>query len=756
MTNFIKKHKQFSITATLTLIALLVFGAFQLADYIRDGDKSRAELLKERADKYFVTMDYRNAVNFYNMALEADPAFEEIYIILHDYYIGDGNRLAAWEILVRAVENTDSERLRLMLADADYIVVFESEELKSFVFRRLNLEADDELWRSDLDIFLELHWRHTFGDLSQLRHFRNISTLWANGLGISDVTIFTQFTELRELNLDNNKITDISPLASLPNLEQLSFSHNLVSDLSPLKDFKALNYVLLSFNPFLRIDSEAIAHIEKILGLPTVELQDDDDFYVWDLNDDIRQSLLNTYSQNFYIPNSWLEHVDFITIYPSGEMTASTDLRDLKRLPNLNHLYFNNIIFDDFSVLDGLDIKGIGFYNCKITDTLPLSEFKNLHNINFYNCEIIRLTLDDLPLLYSFSIENSDVQLLELSNLPNLNHAFFNSGVFANISPPTGLDSLTMLDLYIDDEHMLSQLSVFTEVIRIQIFADFTIEPSHVAKFGKLTELSLSGSSAGNLSFLSSLPNLRSLTLSTYDVYNSYALSTLPALPNLETLNIFGTAIGAYEKIPDLIGFTNLKTLHLNINRVTDLSPLAGLANLTSLELYGDWYDSTGQGVFVDFAPLSGLTRLTSLEIYMAIFDLSPLAGLINLTSLKLNGDWYDSTGRGVFVDLAPLFGLTRLTSLEIYNMAIFDLSPLSALIDLTHLALINGFIEDISPLAGLVNLIYLGLSRNAISDFSPLAGLTNLLRLDVWGNPGENDLDSIQHILDNLEYWLY
>ena len=70
--------------------------------------------------------------------------------------------------------------------------------------------------------------------------------------------------------------------------------------------------------------------------------------------------------------------------------------------------------------------------------------------------------------------------------------------------------------------------------------------------------------------------------------------------------------------------------LPLTMHKISDLSPLAGLTNLTELYL--------SYNKISDLAPLAGLTNLSRLELRdNNISDLTPLVGLTNLGMLYLN-----------------------------------------------------------------------------------------------------------------------
>ena len=197
--------------------------------------------------------------------------------------------------------------------------------------------------------------------------------------------------------------------------------------------------------------------------------------------------------------------------------------------------------------------------------------------------------------------------------------------------------------------------------------------------------------------------------------------NTLPisALASITTLHIEGKSIGSL-KIEDFNGLTNLKTLRLTQDTISDISSLSGLTKLTTLHL--------SSNSIVDLSPLSGLTKLTWLVLNgNSIVDLSPLSGLTKLTYLSLRANSIS--------DPSPLSGLTKLTYLNLEQNSISDISSLSGLTKLESLVLSGNSISNISHLSGLTELEFLGLGRNSISDISHLSGLTKLTRLNLRAN---------------------
>ena len=177
--------------------------------------------------------------------------------------------------------------------------------------------------------------------------------------------------------------------------------------------------------------------------------------------------------------------------------------------------------------------------------------------------------------------------------------------------------------------------------------------------------------------------------------------------PNLRAAveTALGKASGATITAADMATLTRLEAPNANIS---DLTGLEHATSLTRLGLGGE---------------IVGSKDVNS----NTISDLSPLAGLTNLTSLDL---WGNNVS-----DISATEGLTNLTSLYFGINNISDISPVADLTNLINLGLEGNNISDISPVAGLTNLTWLNLGTNSILDVSALAGLTQLTTLYLWGN---------------------
>jgi len=208
---------------------------------------------------------------------------------------------------------------------------------------------------------------------------------------------------------------------------------------------------------------------------------------------------------------------------------------------------------------------------------------------------------------------------------------------------------------------------------------------------------------------------------------------------------------------------TRIAAFELGGSRVTDFSPLAGLAALRELGLWGTKVRlSTLSGLTglrrlylsgvgaSDVSALSTLTNLTRLDLQSnSITELRPLRSLTRLTELWLGneyrcpgyeGDCYGARGQhrwtwvghNAFTDLAPLTSLTNLQRLDLTHTNLSGVSALAGLTSLTSLGLGSNQIRDISPLANLVNLESLYLNGNRITSVSALSRLTNLYEVNL------------------------
>ena len=145
--------------------------------------------------------------------------------------------------------------------------------------------------------------------------------------------------------------------------------------------------------------------------------------------------------------------------------------------------------------------------------------------------------------------------------------------------------------------------------------------------------------------------------------------------PNLRAAieDTLGKGAGAPITQTEMATLTELRAPNADIS---DLTGLEAAVNIQRLYLGRE--DVLAEGRFInsnsisDLTPLAGLTQLTVLDLNRnAISDISALSGLTNLVVLWLGGN--------VITDISALSGLTNLVVLWLWDNNISDISPLVA-----------------------------------------------------------------------------
>ena len=192
---------------------------------------------------------------------------------------------------------------------------------------------------------------------------------------------------------------------------------------------------------------------------------------------------------------------------------------------------------------------------------------------------------------------------------------------------------------------------------------------------------------------------------------------SVSALPSVErakavALRLEELNLGFDGNITPTIENGVVTKLELNIDRVTDISPIRAFVGLKSLTCLGS---DAFKGQFVEGVRSTGYEqgRISIKSVGKSRFvDLSPVRGL-PLTSLScVNCNVYD---------LTPLKGM-KLKSLHLGSTPVFDLSPLKGM-PLEDLDFSFTKVSDISPLEGM-RLTRVGFEATDVSVLSPLKGM--------------------------------
>ena len=283
-------------------------------------------------------------------------------------------------------------------------------------------------------------------------------------------------------------------------------------------------------------------------------------------------------------------------------------------------------------------------------------------------------------------------------------------GTYVNIR----LNSGSISDQMVEDAQKLLKAYSCT---KIQI-SEGAIDAASMEQISKLTdveEIVFSGyTKVSDFDRLSGMPSLLSIDLEgSSESESELDLTGIEKIATLESLDISGFSS---VDLMELRNAVQLKSLGVNYSdNITNLNGLAGLTNLTQLDLISDRIS--------DLRPLSALTNLKVLNLsWNSITSLTELEALTNLTYLVLDNNQIS--------DLQPLSGLTNLTELDLHDNQISDLQPISNLTNLTVLGIRNNQITSLAGLENLTNLTYIYASGNPLTDTSALevSGCMNAL----------------------------
>ena len=560
---------------------------------------------------------------------------------------------------------------------------------------------------------------------------------------------------LDNLNLSSNPLEDLSPLAGLLQLQDLnlaycSFFRGSLFDAAPLAAIRSLQDLDLSHNYLL--------DIEPLLALPLLENVNLSSTYVSDDSTNPAYwiyKVLAAREVDLTLGESPLDDYSFL-FEPALAAAIREQLGDGYGWSELQQ------------GLTTLDASGRG-----IQSLAGLEYCTNLEILNLSNNQISELSplsaLTKLTTLYL----GVDVEEYPQGN------------PFKDLSPLANLWSLESLDLQgcgaMDFSVLLSLPSLDF------VNAQDTLLQSGDAMVERLEAFGVSVATGGDLPFV------RVLAPSLY--------AALEAENSLD-LDISEMTLNGYD-ISSLDGigiFQNLQSLNVGDNRITDLSPLAGLPLLYTLNLNGDDYwpsDYWLEGTYNAVSDLSVLATLPSLSTFNArgnhISNIEPLLDCPALSSVNLEDNFllmdYAAYGaaspawifaqqleaRGVNIEartertdwdrlfpdpvLADYFRAGDGSGMSGYQLAriknlyltepVTDLTGLEILYNLETLYLSNCYAQDLSPLSNLSNLTSLTLARedetelSLIEDLSPLASLSLLESLDLSGQ-GVSNIDAL------------
>jgi internalin A len=641
-------------------------------------------------------------------------------------------------------------------------------------------------------------------DAAPLLALTNLVSLNIGFNPISNYTLVARLAHLRQLSLGHLFIHDPSFVNSLTNLTALSLPQNEIVTLPPLPGLAGLESLDVSYNPLTNA-----AALSGLTNLDSLSLD------------------------GCQLPNAACLSTLIRLNYLYLQYNNLSDLSPLAGMTNLTYLHVNNNPLTNAAPVGSLtNLTTLYAGNCSLTNMDFAANLTRLYFLDLYGNRIADLApvlaLDDLQYLYLD--QNRLTSISGLDSLPALNWVTLTQNlldlsdgssaltVITNLQahgvsvfylpqnqPPTiqipadwavQMDRTTSLsfDVY-DDVTSASALVVTvasgnTNLIPQAGLAlhhsgeDITWTLSLTSQAGQTGTTTLHFTATDDTGFTATTnltvtvfyappvtfpdTNLEAVVrntlgqptgpLTTYDLQtlnwlnaswcNITNLAGLEWATNLASLYLAGNALTDWSP---LLSLTHLQTLDIGNNNLRDLSPLLGLASLTILTLDGN--------PVTNLAQLASLPNLTSLSAFnCSLSNLAGIGALVHLQSLSLGANYLrDPSPLAALTNLLTLnlqsnplagtAGLARLSSLEDLGLgqcSLNDLSGLHSLTNLRYLSLGNNRIREFSPLAGLTNLVYLFLDSNPVTSVAPLAGLPRLAILSL-GNCSLTNLASVQ-----------
>ncbi len=275
-------------------------------------------------------------------------------------------------------------------------------------------------------------------------------------------------------------------------------------------------------------------------------------------------------------------------------------------------------------------LKEAGTQDCKQAN----SKLVNLTRLDLSVAKISDLQpLAGLTKLTNLKIAGNEISELQpLAGLTKLNYLIIGGNKITNVKPLSGLTKLTFLSIgqnQIQDIKPLASL-INLDLLYLDVNQIDDLKP--LAGLRKLTQLNLRDNNIVNLKPLASLTKLTDLNLGDNNIVNLKPLASLTKLSYLD-LGSFNNLMRDGQNLPvigQIVG-SSYDPNKKNNNKISNVEPLAGLTNLTSLDL--------SYNIVSDVKPLAGLTNLTSLNLrHNIITDISSLHKL-KKTSLSLSGN---------------------------------------------------------------------------------------------------------------------
>ena len=220
-----------------------------------------------------------------------------------------------------------------------------------------------------------------------------------------------------------------------------------------------------------------------------------------------------------------------------------------------------------------------------------------------------------------------------------------------------------IVELRLSSSKQLTSIAPVAKLTKLKAFSGSSLDGvqdfSPLAGLTELTKIDVSSEGmTGDLKWMSGLTKLSSVNIGAKNLTSFEGIPSLPALKSAS----FHHATPA-DLTPLVTSLPNLTSLHLNYCNLADLAPLAKLANLNYLSLYG--------ATVADFSPLAQSPKLKKLTYYAVKSENFASLGALKQVS-ELDG------GLTKLADISWIAELPNLKTFDVFAEHVTDYSPLT------------------------------------------------------------------------------
>ena len=478
----------------------------------------------------------------------------------------------------------------------------------------------------------------------------------------------------------------------------------------------------------------------------------------------------------------WMKNQTHLSLYNMD----LNNLEDLIFFPNLTSIEMGNMNLESFSGIENcsklkmfqiVDIKAKDYGALSLLKKLEtvyvqglvnlkdivnnIKEFENLQKLTIYSAQLENFdSLRELKSVETLNTLNLGVNKIKdikfLKDFKNLTSLDLSRNLITDITPLKSLTKLRTLNLTTNNIKDITSLAENKELMYLHLKGNPQIEGDRskyseegiraLDEIGKILERN------GNLSLdsnqLGLFNNYKNIDLSYQSLTN---LEVLDGFNQLVSLNLNSTKLTLEDKRSQeiLSNMTNLDSLYLQSNQLTDISAINNLKNLKILYIEGN--DNVNLAQIEDI-----ISNLSNLRLTTEV-----LKTIKNCNSEKINKLRIDYSS-----NVTEIPDLSKFNNLQVLSMIsltkVKDFSKISNIASLKNLSLIGNNLhgrmpdflnlknleilsltgcslwsEDLEKLKGLkdnTNLI-INLQNNSIIDATALLELNPSTRIDLKGN---------------------